>query len=85
MMIFLQILRQFGTFKHIILHLLCFIIFFVGQTLFLVLFTHAQNRKLVPERSMRTNQKISLIKSSSNLIFRIRTLEKYVPYPNGHV
>ena len=33
-MIFLQILRQFGTFKHKILHLLCFIIFFVGQTFF---------------------------------------------------
>ena len=38
--------------------------FFVGQTFFLFLFTHAQNRKLVPERSMRTNQKIPLIKSS---------------------
>ena len=33
-MIFFQIWRQFGTFKHKILHLLCFIIFFVGQTFF---------------------------------------------------
>ena len=46
-MIFLQIWSQFGTFKHKILHLLGFIFFWYDKFYIFILFTNAQNRKVM--------------------------------------
>ena len=82
---FFQIWRQFGTFKHKILHLLCFIIFFVGQTFFSRLIYACAKSKTRARTKHAHESKNSFNKKFLEFNFPYSDAWKICPYPNGHV